>query len=86
HVLVAKPQPDPAPAAEEDDEEQLGEADFQEDDAIQDGPAHKKLEGPSWTVVYSKTKNLLNFPEGRRTRLFSHCTEPILQDMSMKAT
>ncbi|MCI97497.1 hypothetical protein A2U01_0118798, partial [Trifolium medium] len=29
-----EPQHDPAPAAEEDDGEQLGEADFQEDDAV----------------------------------------------------
>ncbi|MCI43705.1 hypothetical protein A2U01_0064943, partial [Trifolium medium] len=54
-VHVAKPQPDPAPApaAEEDDMEQLGEADFQkDDDAVQEGVTGKKgekLEGPSWT-------------------------------------
>ncbi|MCI95539.1 hypothetical protein A2U01_0116837, partial [Trifolium medium] len=54
-VHVAEPHPDPAPAAEaeEDDGEQLGETDFQQDDdAVQEGVAGKKeekLEGPSWT-------------------------------------
>ncbi|MCI64298.1 hypothetical protein A2U01_0085556, partial [Trifolium medium] len=46
-------EPDPAVAAEEDDGEQLGEADFQEpNDIVEEGVAPKKgdkLEGPSWT-------------------------------------
>ncbi|MCI73720.1 hypothetical protein A2U01_0094984, partial [Trifolium medium] len=42
-VHVAEPQLDPAPAAEEDDGEHLGEANFQEDDdAVQEGVAGKK--------------------------------------------
>ncbi|MCI97931.1 hypothetical protein A2U01_0119232, partial [Trifolium medium] len=44
-VHVAEPHPDPAPVAEEDDGEQLGEADFQEDDDdVQEGVAGKKEE------------------------------------------
>ncbi|MCI92014.1 hypothetical protein A2U01_0113310, partial [Trifolium medium] len=42
-VLVAESHPDPAAEAEEDDREQLGEADFQQDDdAVQEGVAGKK--------------------------------------------
>ncbi|MCI43698.1 hypothetical protein A2U01_0064936, partial [Trifolium medium] len=38
-IPVVQPQPDPVLAAEEDDGEQLGEADFQEEDAVQQGAA-----------------------------------------------
>ncbi|MCI60894.1 hypothetical protein A2U01_0082150, partial [Trifolium medium] len=67
-VHVAEPQPDAAhaPAAEEDDEEQLGEADFQEDDdAVQEGVAGKKaekLEGPSWTECIFPPADPAEFP------------------------
>ncbi|MCI70412.1 hypothetical protein A2U01_0091675, partial [Trifolium medium] len=56
------------PAAEEDDGEQLGEADFQEDeDDVQKGGAGKKeekLEGPSWTECIFRPADLAEFPRG----------------------
>ncbi|MCI75959.1 hypothetical protein A2U01_0097228, partial [Trifolium medium] len=54
------------PAAEEDDGEQLGEADFQEedDDAVHDGAAGKKLEGPSWTECILGAAYPAEFPGG----------------------
>ncbi|MCI45623.1 hypothetical protein A2U01_0066862, partial [Trifolium medium] len=42
YVVEPIPDPAPAPATEEDDGDQLGEADFQEDDdAVQEGAAGK---------------------------------------------
>ncbi|MCI82045.1 hypothetical protein A2U01_0103319, partial [Trifolium medium] len=62
---VAEPQPDPAPAAEEDDGEQLDEADFQEDDdVVQEGAAGKKVEGPSWTECIFRAADPTEFPGG----------------------
>ncbi|MCI44150.1 hypothetical protein A2U01_0065389, partial [Trifolium medium] len=62
------PHPDHAPAAEEDDGEQLGKADFQEDDdAVQKGVAGKKeerLEGPSWTECIFPPADQAEFPGG----------------------
>ncbi|MCI70825.1 hypothetical protein A2U01_0092088, partial [Trifolium medium] len=57
-------------AAEEDDEEQLGEADFQEDDdAVQEGEVGKKakkLEGPSWTECIFRAADPVEFPGGSK--------------------
>ncbi|MCI85545.1 hypothetical protein A2U01_0106824, partial [Trifolium medium] len=52
---VAEPQPDPAPAAEEDD------------DAVQEGAVGKKdekLKGPSWTECMFGAADPVEFPGG----------------------
>ncbi|MCI87888.1 hypothetical protein A2U01_0109173, partial [Trifolium medium] len=48
---VVEPQHDPALAAEEDDGEHLGEADFQEDDAVQE--MHDRYRMSAFTPVGS---------------------------------
>ncbi|MCI80663.1 hypothetical protein A2U01_0101934, partial [Trifolium medium] len=58
---VVEPQHDPALAAEEDDGEQLGEADFQEGAAAKKG---EKLEGPSWTKCIFSVEDSAEFPGG----------------------
>jgi hypothetical protein len=65
----AQPQVDPEPEAPphvgpEPEEEELGEADFAEEEADREGNQHKKLEGPHWAHCSFKEHEPAEFHRG----------------------